>query len=115
MYDHTTKEYNVTPKAYGKSIKPVELPDGVRRFFPLSPSAPDSTSPEGQGLPLPLLLPVLKGLLEDLKGIRTALAETELRMVGGSLLIAYEADWATARTALEAQAAAVIIDLLLIQ
>lgn len=52
-----------------------------------------------------MLLLILHGLLDDIKAIRDALAATELRMVGGSLLIVYEADWAVARQALEKEAA----------
>ncbi|KAL5490637.1 hypothetical protein ACEPAI_5471 [Sanghuangporus weigelae] len=98
VYDHTSSTSIITPKSYGKSIKASELPDGIRRFFPLS------SSPEGQGLPKALLLPIIRGVLKDVRAIRDALASTELRMVGGSLLIVYEADWDAARTALEANA-----------
>ena len=73
----------------------------MRRFFPLSPVT--TLQPEGQGLPKDLLLPIIHGVLKDVRSIRTALANTELRMVGGSLLIVYEADWEVARTALDAQ------------
>ena len=48
-------------------------------------------------MPADVLLPVLESLREDIAEIRAALAEVHLRMVGGSLLIIYEADWARAR------------------
>ncbi|KAL5528907.1 hypothetical protein ACEPAG_4881 [Sanghuangporus baumii] len=110
VYDYTSSTSIITPKSYGKSIKASDLPDGIRRFFPLSSSPPPSSSPspsssssEDQclGLPKPLLLPVIRGVLKDVCAIRDALASTELRMVGGSLLIVYEADWDAARIALE--------------
>ncbi|OCB86569.1 SAICAR synthase-like protein [Sanghuangporus baumii] len=104
VYDHTSSTSIITPKSYGKSIKASDLPDGMRRFFPLSLPSSSSSSPEGQGLPKPLLLPIIRGVLKDVRTIRDALARTELRMVGGSLLIVYEADWEAARSALETNA-----------
>lgn len=100
MYDHSTGAPVVTPKAYGKSIKPVDLPDGIRRFFPLAANA---KKPEGQGLPQSLLLPILAGILDELRSIREAFAETEVRLVGGSLLICYEAIWEKVKEGLERQ------------
>ena len=44
---------------------------------------------------------MLESLREDIAEIRAALAEVHLRMVGGSLLIIYEADWARAREGLK--------------
>ncbi|KAL5511981.1 hypothetical protein ACEPAH_5200 [Sanghuangporus vaninii] len=104
VYDHTSSTSIITPKSYGKSIKASDLPDGMRRFFPLSSSSSSSSSPKGQGLPKPLLLPIIRGILKDVRTIRDALAKTELRMVGGSLLIVYEADWEAARSAVETNA-----------
>ncbi|KAI0344971.1 SAICAR synthase-like protein [Trametopsis cervina] len=84
--------YN-TPKSYGKSIKPSDLPDGIARFFPVAEDGSTPEPPAGTGLPPELLVPVLEGLRSDITEIRQALAEIPLRMVGASLLIAYEADW----------------------
>lgn len=100
MYDHSTGAPVITPKSYGKNIKPVDLPDGIRRFFPLAANAEE---PEGQGLPQSLLLPVLAGILDELRAIREAFAETEVRMVGGSLLICYEAIWEKVKEGLHRQ------------
>lgn len=36
---------------------------------------------------------VLEGILEEVQAIREAISQTEMRMVGGSILITYEADW----------------------
>ncbi|TFK87124.1 hypothetical protein K466DRAFT_565563 [Polyporus arcularius HHB13444] len=57
---------------------------------------------QGTGLPADILLPVLDSLREDIAEIRAALAEVHMRrMVGGSLLIIYEADWECAREGLK--------------
>lgn len=102
----------MTTKAYGKSIKPADLPDGIARFFPLAASSvpqqpagsvEPTTSVEtlrATGLPPDLLLPILGGLLSDIEEIHDVLKDIELRMVGGSLLIVYEADWERAREGL---------------
>ncbi|GBE82832.1 hypothetical protein SCP_0412190 [Sparassis crispa] len=147
----------VTPKSYGKSIRPSDLQYGIARFFPLSPcsspptavssestsrtsspsvsrSASDLTAtsstglssastlnlnpePEevtsstastargigtqvGTGLPPDILLPVLQAIRRNVAEIRAALARMEVRMVGGSLLVVYEADWPRARAGL---------------
>ena len=60
------------------------------------------STPQGQGLPRDILLRVLRGILHDIKTIHLELSTIELRMVGGSLLIVYEADWEVARSAIEA-------------
>ncbi|PBK83186.1 SAICAR synthase-like protein [Armillaria gallica] len=86
VYDHATGEPVNTPKSYGKSIKPADLPEGIARFFPAL--APHTT----QGLPSRFLVPVLKAVREDIAEIREAFAGMEMRMVGGSLLIIYEGD-----------------------
>lgn len=110
-----------TPKSYGKTIKAADLPEGFARFFRLSPrpssrpptqveekgkgkhieGAAAAEDPEealrGTGLPSDLLLPLLRFLRDDIAEIRDALAKAELRMVGASLLIVYEADWERCR------------------
>jgi len=65
-------------------------------FFPLGVKAvqesteqPISTS----GLPRETLVPILRSIRGEIQEIRDAIADIELRMVGGSLLIIYEADW----------------------
>ena len=109
VYDVATNKAVHTPKSYGKSIKPADLPDGMARFFPLAPDTPpapvtdaDAEVPAvGTGLPAAILLPLLESLREDVVEIREALAEVHMRMVGGSLLIIYEADWERAREGLK--------------
>ena len=100
VHDHTTQQPAITPKAYGKSIKPSDLPDGMLRFFPVA-SKTETGSPAGQGLSRDLLVPVLEGLLEEVKTLREAVAGTEMRMVGGSILVVYEAEWEKAKAGLE--------------
>ena len=48
------------------------------------------------GLPRTLLLPVLKSIRKSVQEIRDVMSAIEMRMVGGSLLIIYEGDWARA-------------------
>ena len=101
-----------TSKAYGKSLKPADLPDGIARFFPVALNKPNAqhtvrdplTQEEvlvGTGLPPDLLLSVLESLREDVAEIRQALSEVEVRMVGASLLVVYEADWDHMRESLQ--------------
>ncbi|KAF8693180.1 cytochrome P450, partial [Rhizoctonia solani] len=79
VYDPSSFTYTVTPKEYGKSIKAEQLPEGIARFFP-------------ETVPREHLLRVL-GLVHDkLVEIQQALAETEIRMVAGSVLIVWEGD-----------------------
>ncbi|KAH8101980.1 SAICAR synthase-like protein [Phellopilus nigrolimitatus] len=103
VYDPAAGAPAITPKSYGKALTAGDLPAGVRRFFPRAPD--DDGAPAGPGLPRALLLPVLAGVLADVRAVRAALAATELRMVGASLLVVYEADCARARAALESAAA----------
>ncbi|KAI0695079.1 SAICAR synthase-like protein [Cerioporus squamosus] len=116
VYDLASGNAVNTPKSYGKSIKASDLPDGMARFFPLAsdtPPAPatstssaggdseDAPPSQGTGLPADILLPVLESLREDVAEIRATLADVHMRMVGGSLLIIYEADWERAREGLK--------------
>ncbi|KAI0317385.1 inositol polyphosphate kinase-domain-containing protein [Amylostereum chailletii] len=97
VYDNTTAQPVTTPKSYGKTIAAADLPDGVARFFPVAP-APATLSPDApnRGLPARLLLPILAAIKDEIEDISDALSGVELRMVGGSLLVLYEADWARA-------------------
>jgi len=99
IFDHTTGENISVDKSYGKSLKASELPDAMRRFFPLTSS--QSETPEGVGLPKFLLVPVLSGLVEDIQQIRDVLDKMEFRMVNSSLLVVYESNWDSARASLE--------------
>lgn len=96
VYDSKTGTAVATPKAYGKSIKAKDLPDGMARFFPLAEG--DSTL----GLPRNLLLPIVRGVRKNVAEIRDALAGVELRMVGGSILVIYEGDPTRAEETLKA-------------
>ena len=108
VYDLNKNVPIITPKSYGKSIKPADLPDGIARFFPVPSSAgkaktttpsPLTSSPSesgpvvGTGLPANILFPILINLRESVFTIRDELSKVHLRMVGASLLIVYEADW----------------------
>ncbi|KAL1947162.1 hypothetical protein VTO73DRAFT_14123 [Trametes versicolor] len=115
VYDLATGKAVNTPKSYGKSIKAADLPDGIARFFPIAPEAPPSETNApatvaiadpsdkpslGTGLPADILEPILESLRDDIAEIRDALAEVHMRMVGGSLLVIYEADLERAREGL---------------
>ncbi|TFK46404.1 SAICAR synthase-like protein [Heliocybe sulcata] len=94
VFDSATFGMIKTEKAYGKSIKPEDLPDAFRRIFPVM-SSPCATEPSPDatpdpGLPAPTLLRILLSLRTDVTQIRAAVESVEMRMVGGSLLIVYE-------------------------
>ncbi|KAF8528176.1 SAICAR synthase-like protein [Hysterangium stoloniferum] len=97
VYDYTEGKGIHTPKIYGKSIKAADLPVGVAKFFPLG----TSDVPTGQGLPRDLLKEVLKGVITEATTIREVVSSIEMRMVGSSLLIVYEADWDILKQSLE--------------
>ena len=108
MYDLASGKSINTPKAYGKSIKPADLPEGIARFFPFGAMPDASREPDtkndgiaepvtGTGLPPEMLLLVLESMREDVADIHAALALMDMRMVGASLLIIYEADLDRAR------------------
>ena len=86
----------ITPRSYGKSLKSSDLPDGISHFFPVG-QAPSTSS----GLPKQTLLPILHAIREDVADIREVFTTLEIRMIGGSLLIVYEADWARAEDGLQ--------------
>lgn len=110
VYDISADKPIATAKAYGKSIKPADLPNGIAQFFPLAassvlqrPAAEPTTGIEtlrATGLSQDLLLPILRGILADVEEIYDVVKDIELRMVGSSLLIVYEADWDRAREGL---------------
>ncbi|KAH9930855.1 SAICAR synthase-like protein [Fomitopsis serialis] len=110
VYDLAADKPVITTKAYGKSIKPADLPDGIARFFPLAapPSPPNESAQltpsagaaHGTGLPPELLQTILAGILSEVEDIYGTMEDIELRMVGGSLLLVYEADWDRAREGL---------------
>ncbi|ETW85073.1 hypothetical protein HETIRDRAFT_25122, partial [Heterobasidion irregulare TC 32-1] len=124
VFDNATRAPVNTPKAYGKSLAPADLPAGIAKFFPIAAPAPvaafafasDSTpavpspsrspspsdaSPPTTGLPARTLLPILSAIARDVRAVRAALAGVEMRMVGGSLLVVYEAEWARAAAGVE--------------
>jgi 1D-myo-inositol-tetrakisphosphate 5-kinase/inositol-polyphosphate multikinase len=45
------------------------------------------------GLPISLLLPILRSIRRSVQELRDLLSSIELRLVGSSLLIVYEGDW----------------------
>ncbi|KIL64107.1 hypothetical protein M378DRAFT_78711 [Amanita muscaria Koide BX008] len=99
VYDNVTNQPILTPKSYGKSIDKSQLPDGIARFLPVGGSKEEEASP--CGLPVSLLLPIMQGIKEDIQEIRDVVASLEVRIVGGSLLVIYEADWERAEKGLK--------------
>jgi len=53
------------------------------------------------GLPSTLLVPILRFIRRSVQELRDVLSTLELRMVGSSLLIVYEGDWARAETGVQ--------------
>ncbi|KAG6849380.1 hypothetical protein H0H93_008934 [Arthromyces matolae] len=102
VYDNKTSKPVCTPKSFGKAIKETELAHGFAKCFPVhgEPSSSSSSS-STLGLPRRLLLPVLHGIRETTARIREAYASLEMRIIGGSLLIIYEADWTLAEEGLK--------------
>ena len=70
------------------------MPAGIARFFPIH--SEQST----QGLPKEQLLPVVEGIRKRVAAIRDALAQLEVRIVGGSFLVMYEGDLERAKQGL---------------
>lgn len=91
VYNHDKQDFDNIPKSYGKSIKPADLPDGAAKFLPVATVSEDGTI-TGSGLPAPLLVRVIDGILSRLRKVERALQTLEYRMVGGSALIIYESD-----------------------
>jgi inositol-polyphosphate multikinase len=116
VYDATTRASINTSKEYGRTLKVANLPEATARFFPIqTPIFELSTEEEGghtditpspAGTPPDLLLPVLQGVLYSTRQLRDAVAQTEMRMVGGSILIIYEGDPDRLRSALDGLKAA---------
>ena len=64
----------------------------MARFFAVA--RPDE--PAAPGLPVSLACMLLRGLLADVRAVRAAVSKVEMRMIGASLLVVYEGDWAHA-------------------
>lgn len=104
VYSNHSPNPITTPKSYGRSITKEQLPEGIERFFPVSlahyptpPNPRETSDPKVSephpGLPPFLLHRVLTTLESDLEGLKAAVSNIEMRMVGGSILIIYEGDW----------------------
>jgi len=89
-------------KSYGKSIKAAQLGEGMAKFFPVgSPISGSSDIPSSSsGLPKETLEPILRAIYDEIAEIRQVCSSLEMRMVGASLLIIYEADWTRAEQSL---------------
>ena len=76
----------------------------MAKFFPVgSPTSDKSDIPSSSsGLPKETLEPILRAIYEEVAEIREVYSSLEIRMIGGSLLIVYEADWTRAEQSLTA-------------
>jgi len=90
IWDPTTQSTTMIPKSYGKSIAASELPAGVKRFIPTG------------SVPPALLERMIEGITQGVRDVRDAVQATEMRMVGGSLLVIWEGDSDTLEKAFEA-------------
>jgi 1D-myo-inositol-tetrakisphosphate 5-kinase/inositol-polyphosphate multikinase len=99
VYDNITCQHVRTPKSYGKSIKAAQLGEGIAKFFPVGSSTSISPS-SSSGLPKETLEPILRAIYDEIAEIRQVCSSLEIRMVGASLLIIYEADWTRAEQSL---------------
>ncbi|KAF5386661.1 hypothetical protein D9615_002042 [Tricholomella constricta] len=90
VYDNTTSQPVCTPKSYGKAMKASDLPAGIAQFFPVSRGS------SKLGLPRKTLVPILRGIRDIVSRIHEVYMSFEMRIIGGSLLIMYEADWSRA-------------------
>ncbi|KAF9528253.1 hypothetical protein CPB83DRAFT_854709 [Crepidotus variabilis] len=95
VHDNVTGKAVNTPKSYGKSIKVDQLAEGIAKFFSVGEAVKDPANPptSTSGLSRETLVPIVETIRDEIKEIRAAYGELEIRMVGGSLLILYEADW----------------------
>jgi len=107
VYSNHAPDPIVHGKAYGYSLKPEQLREGIEHYFPCSIStsatnpslATSSSSTPGIGLPADILFTLLTALVDALTNLRECLAGVHVRMVGGSVLIIYEGDWERAAAA----------------
>ncbi|KAH9483532.1 Inositol polyphosphate multikinase [Psilocybe cubensis] len=99
VYDNVTSLPVNTPKSYGKSIRADQLGEGIAKFFPVGTPVPTDAAAvpaPSSGLPRETLVPILRAIRDEVALVREVFSEIEMRMVGGSLLVIYEADWARA-------------------
>ncbi|KAF8959748.1 hypothetical protein BDZ97DRAFT_1666790 [Flammula alnicola] len=102
VYDNITSQPVNTPKSYGKTIKAAELHEGIAKFFPVGVLVSETTESfesvvsSSTGLPRETLILILRAIREEVGFLRETYASLEVRMVGGSMLIIYEADWSRA-------------------
>ncbi|GMK56645.1 hypothetical protein CspeluHIS016_0304850 [Cutaneotrichosporon spelunceum] len=95
-----TQSFIKTPRGFGYNAKLDDLPEGVKRFFPLPSdvlpflSDDGDTGPEykDHALPPSLASRLLAELDVELGRLEDVLSQIELRAVGASVLVVYEGD-----------------------
>ena len=80
VWNTNRNDYDIIDKAYGKSLKPENLPEGLSKFLSIN------------SLPLNYLNIILKNLIHDLEILRDDILKMPFKAIGTSLLIIYEAD-----------------------
>ena len=100
VYDNITRQHVLTPKSYGRSLKAAQLGEGIAKFFPVGSPTPNMPGTSSSGLPKETLEPILRAIYSEIAEIRQVYSTLEIRMVGASLLIIYEADWTRAEQSL---------------
>jgi len=79
VWNETTQAYDITGRAYGKSIQDHQLIEGIRKALP-----------NNQNLPAELFQQVLRLILARVKRLRAAVQDYEWRIRGSSILIVHE-------------------------
>ncbi|CAK9783380.1 SAICAR synthase-like protein [Cutaneotrichosporon oleaginosum] len=95
-----SRGYIKTPRGFGYAATLADLPEGMRRFFPLPKDALPFLSDEGEtgeaytdhATPPRLAARLLAELDGELARLEDALGRIELRAVGASVLVVYEGD-----------------------
>ncbi|TIB66859.1 hypothetical protein E3P77_02003 [Wallemia ichthyophaga] len=81
VWNTAKEDYDVTDKAYGKSLTPQQLPDALRRFIPIPHS-----------LTIKQLKFVVSSIHSQLLSVRDAVSLMPFRSISSSILIVHEAD-----------------------
>ncbi|KZT33701.1 SAICAR synthase-like protein [Sistotremastrum suecicum HHB10207 ss-3] len=119
LYNPSTDAIAITRREDLRKLKAAELPRAIQLCFPTATQTgpyPSSNSqshsktqefidlsapPRASGLPPSLLHEVIRKICDETKHIRNVLANSEISLIGASLLIVYETDWEACRQGLE--------------